>query len=83
MIGVPNEDFGEEVKAVVQLVTGYVPSHAKAEELIAFCRERLPPIKCPRSIDFREKLPRETTGKLYKCKLRDAYWNSKKTKVEA
>ncbi|WP_323765857.1 acyl-CoA synthetase [Marinovum sp.] len=83
VIGVPNEDFGEEVKAVVQLVTGCAPSPAKAEELIAFCREKLSPIKCPRSVDFRDRLPREATGKLYKRKLRDAYWNNDKVKVQA
>ena len=74
VIGVPNEDFGEEVKAVVQLVEGCEPTATLATELIEFCRENLSKIKCPRSVDFRLALPREETGKLYKKKLRDEYW---------
>ena len=73
VIGVPNEDFGEEGKAVVQLMPGTAPSPELAEELVDFCRARLSAIKCPRSVDFREKLPREATGKLYKRRLRDEY----------
>ena len=74
VIGVPNEDFGEEVKAVVQLVDGSDGSPDLEAELIAFCRDRLSAIKCPRSVDFRAKLPREATGKLYKRRLRDEFW---------
>jgi acyl-CoA synthetase (AMP-forming)/AMP-acid ligase II len=77
VFGVPNEDFGEEVKAVVQPVS--MPSDpeaaaALAGELIAFCREQLADVKCPRSIDFRAELPRHPTGKLYKRLLKDEYW---------
>jgi acyl-CoA synthetase (AMP-forming)/AMP-acid ligase II len=69
VFGVPNEDFGEEVKAVVQPVQ--MPADATAakaleQELIAACRAELADVKCPRSIDFREELPRHPTGKLYK-----------------
>lgn len=74
VFGVPNEDFGEEVKAVVQLLPGQTASPALAEELIATCRARLSSIKCPRSIDFRPTLPRSATGKLYKRKLKSEYW---------
>ena len=74
VIGVPNEDFGEEVKAVVQLVPGQAGSEPLAQDLIAHCRTRLSPVKCPRSVDFHEHLPRSATGKLYKRKLRDSYW---------
>lgn len=73
VIGVPNEEFGEEVKAVVQLVPGQAASDVLARELIAFCRERLSPVKCPRSVDFHDELPRSATGKLLKRKLRDVY----------
>lgn len=73
VIGTPNEDFGEEVRAVVQLEPGVAPSAALVEELIAHCRRELSPIKCPRVIDFRDSLPREPNGKLLKRLLRDEY----------
>ncbi len=74
VLGVPNEDLGEEVKAVVQLVDGVEPSGDVARELIAFCNEHLARFKVPRSIDFEKELPRLPTGKLYKRLLRDRYW---------
>ena len=77
VFGVPNDDFGEEVKAVVQPVTmPGTPEEAKAleKELIAYCRSQLADIKCPRSVDFRLELPRHPTGKLYKRLLKDEYW---------
>lgn len=74
VFGVPNEDLGEEVKAVVQLQDGVEASSAKAQELIEYCRQRLSRIKAPKSIDFRQSLPRTPTGKLVKRKLRDEYW---------
>ena len=77
VFGVPNDDFGEEVKAVVQPET--LPESAEdaaalEAELISFCREHLADVKCPRSVDFREELPRHPTGKLYKRLLKDEYW---------
>ncbi len=74
VFGVPNEEMGEEVKAVVQPAPGHVASPALAEELIAYCRANLSPIKCPKSIDFRAELPRTPTGKLLKRLLREQYW---------
>lgn len=77
VFGVPNEDFGEEVKAVVQPATmPSNPSEAAAleAELILYCRESLADVKCPRTVDFREELPRHPTGKLYKRLLKDEYW---------
>jgi acyl-CoA synthetase (AMP-forming)/AMP-acid ligase II len=77
VFGVPNEEFGEEVKAVVQPVTMPATDDdaaALSKELIAFCRQHLADIKCPRSIDFRPELPRHPTGKLYKRLLKDEYW---------
>ena len=73
MIGTPHADFGEEVRAVVQLEQGIEPTEALAEELIAYCREQLSAIKSPRVVDFRESLPREPNGKLLKRLLRDEY----------
>ncbi|HEY5636536.1 MAG TPA: acyl-CoA synthetase, partial [Burkholderiales bacterium] len=74
VIGVPNEEFGEEVKAVVQPMDMAAAGPALAEELIAFCRANLSHVKCPRSVDFEAALPRHPTGKLYKRLLRDRYW---------
>jgi long-chain acyl-CoA synthetase len=81
VFGVPNEDVGEEVKAVVQPMPGIRPTADFAEELIAFCRQHLAHIKCPRSIDFEEELPRLPTGKLYKRVLRDRYWGVRKSRI--
>jgi long-chain acyl-CoA synthetase len=66
--------YGEEVKAVVQPGDMREADPELERELIPFCRERLSPIKCPRSIDFVRELPRYPTGKLYKRLLRDRYW---------
>ncbi len=74
VFGVPNAEFGEEVKAVVQPRDMKEAGPALAAELIAYCRARLSHMKSPRSIDFRAELPRHPTGKLYKRLLRDEYW---------
>jgi fatty-acyl-CoA synthase len=76
VFGVPNEEMGEEVKAVVQLAAGAAADESTKDDLIAFCRSKLSPLKCPRSIDFEEQLPRTPTGKLMKRLLRDRYWPS-------
>ncbi len=77
VFGVPNDEMGEEVKAVVQLEPGVEATPEKASELIAWCRERLSHLKTPRSIDFRDFLPRTPTGKLVKRTLKDEYWPQK------
>ncbi len=74
VFGVPNEDLGEEVKAVVQVLEGIEPGPALAAELMEFCAAHLSRQKCPRSIDFEAELPRLPTGKLYKRLLKDRYW---------
>jgi acyl-CoA synthetase (AMP-forming)/AMP-acid ligase II len=74
VIGVPNAEFGEEVKAVVQLVDPSLAGNELALELMMFCRERLAHYKCPRSVDFVDSLPRAPSGKLYKRRVRDRYW---------
>jgi acyl-CoA synthetase (AMP-forming)/AMP-acid ligase II len=79
VFGVPNEEFGEEVKAVVEpreMPADPAASAALASELIRYCRSQLADIKCPRSIDFRPVLPRHPTGKLYKRLLKDEYWQA-------
>lgn len=74
MIGVPNEDLSEEVKAVIQLMPGVVSGPELANELVEFCSQHLARQKVPRSIDFTDQLPRLPPGKLYKKTLRDRYW---------
>jgi fatty-acyl-CoA synthase/long-chain acyl-CoA synthetase len=74
VFGVPNEEMGEEVKAVVQPHDMARAGKMLEGELILFCRKHLSPIKCPRSIDFEVELPRAPTGKLVKRLLRDRYW---------
>jgi acyl-CoA synthetase (AMP-forming)/AMP-acid ligase II len=73
VIGVPDEEFGEQVKAVVELLDGHDPTPALAAELTAFARRHLAGFKVPRSVDFTDRLPRLPTGKLYKRKLKDQY----------
>ena len=81
VFGVPNEELGEEVKAVVQLMPGVEPGPATAAELIAFCREtsRIPNARA-RSIS-RPSFPRLPTGKLYKTPLRERYWTGHKSRI--
>ena len=74
VIGVPNEEMGEEVKAVVVPVDGREAGSALEDELIQYCRDGIAHYKCPRSIDFVDELPRTETGKMAKRKLRDRYW---------
>jgi long-chain acyl-CoA synthetase len=73
VFGIPNEEMGEEVKAVVQPADGYEPGAALEAELIAFCRSSLSHVKCPKSVDFDKNLPRTPTGKLLKRVVRDRY----------
>jgi fatty-acyl-CoA synthase len=74
VFGVPNDEFGEEVKGVVQPVSMDDAGPALEAELIAYCKARLASYKCPRTIDFDSELPRSDAGKLYKRRLKDRYW---------
>jgi long-chain acyl-CoA synthetase len=74
VFGVPNDDWGEEIKAVVQPAPGVAPDDSLTEELLAHAADRLAKFKLPKSIDYAEELPRDPNGKLYKRKLRDPYW---------
>lgn len=74
VFGVPNEEMGEEVKAVVQPANLEEVGPDLEAELIAYCKENMSSFKSPRSIDFEEELPRHPTGKLYKRLLKDKYW---------
>ena len=81
VFGVPHEEFGEEVKAVVQPIDWADIGSELEEELIQFCRENISHIKCPKSIDFEKELPRHPTGKLYKRLLKDRYWEGHQTGI--
>ena len=74
VFGVPDPEWGEAIKAVVQPEPGVVASDELTASILAFAAERLAKYKTPRSIDFVEELPRDPNGKLYKRKLRDPYW---------
>ena len=73
VIGVPNSEWGEEVLAVIELRPGREASSELADELTAFCRDRLAHFKCPRRVEFADQLPRQDNGKIYKRLLRDRY----------
>jgi long-chain acyl-CoA synthetase len=81
VIGVPNEDWGEEVKAIVELVEGARPSHELIGELGNWCADKLAGYKHPRSIGFLESLPRTDTGKLLKRELREPYWAGRERRI--
>jgi long-chain acyl-CoA synthetase len=77
VFGIPHEDWGEEVKAVVEPEAGVEPSPQLAEEILTFCSDKLAKFKTPKSIDFIDEMPRDPNGKLYKRKLRDPYWEGR------
>jgi long-chain acyl-CoA synthetase len=81
VFGVPNDEFGEEVKAVVQPVDGITPGPALEVELIEYCRAHLAAYKCPRTIEFDSELPRDPNGKLYKRRIRDRYWQGRTSRI--
>jgi long-chain acyl-CoA synthetase len=80
-VGVPNEEWGEEVKTVVQLKDGVAPSEALAERIKDFARERLPGFKCPRSVDFVDNLPRLPSGKIQRRLIRSHYWEGRARQI--
>ena len=78
VIGVPDEKWGEAVKAVVELNAG---QHVSAEELIALCKEKLGSVKAPKSVDFVDALPRSPVGKVLKKDLRARYWQGRQNTI--
>jgi long-chain acyl-CoA synthetase len=76
VIGIPDDEWGESVRALVELADGYSPSDELADELVQYCRDRLAHFKCPRSVEFRVDLPRTEAGKLMKRQLRDEHWEA-------
>ncbi|MEM1433250.1 MAG: AMP-binding protein [Pseudomonadota bacterium] len=74
VFGIPNEEYGEEVKAAVTLNAGFSGDSGLTDDLMAFCREHLAGYKTPRSVDYVDEMPRHETGKLYKRLLKEPYW---------
>ncbi|OBB96666.1 acyl-CoA synthetase [Mycobacterium sp. 852002-30065_SCH5024008] len=81
VFGVPNDEFGEEVKAVVQPIDGVRPGPDLEAELIEYCRAHLAGYKCPRTVEFVPELPRDPNGKLYKRRIRERYWQGRATRI--
>jgi acyl-CoA synthetase (AMP-forming)/AMP-acid ligase II len=81
VFGVPNEEMGEEVKAVVQPIDWDSAGPELERELLDYCRAHLAHYKCPRTVDFDPELPRQQTGKLYKRLLRDRYWGNRDSRI--
>ena len=81
VVGVPNEDLGEEVKAVVEPLDFAEACPRLEQELIQYCRDKLSHIKCPKSIDFVQKLPRSDAGKLFKRKIKQQYWAGRQNNI--
>ncbi|OCB18577.1 acyl-CoA synthetase [Mycobacterium malmoense] len=81
VFGVPNDEFGEEVKAVVQPGDGVAPGPGLEAELIEYCRAHLAGYKCPRTVEFVPELPRDPNGKLYKRRIRERYWQGRASRI--
>lgn len=81
VFGVPNEEFGEEVKAVVQPADGVAAGPELEAELIEYCRAHLATYKCPRTVEFDAELPRDPNGKLYKRRIRERYWQGRSSRI--
>ena len=81
VFGVPDDDWGESVKAAVELAPGFQPSSELGSVILQFARRHLAGYKVPRSIDFEEELPRYPTGKLHTRLLKDPYWQGREKKI--
>jgi long-chain acyl-CoA synthetase len=81
VFGIPNDEWGEEVKAAVELAEGVEASDALIAEILAFAREHLAGYKVPRSVDVETKLPRTAAGKLYVRRLKEKYWAGREARI--
>ena len=74
VFGIPHADWGEEVKAVIEVRSGVTADEVLATQIIAHCMDKIAKYKCPRTIDFIDSMPRDPNGKLFKRKLKAPYW---------
>jgi long-chain acyl-CoA synthetase len=81
VFGIPHEEWGEEIKAVVEPIAGVTPGDELTAELLEFLSGRVAKFKLPRSVDYVAELPRDPNGKLYKRRLRDPYWAGRETAI--
>jgi len=81
VFGIPDDDWGEQVKAVIQPVDGVEGTPELAAEILEWCADKLAKFKTPKSIDFTTDMPRDPNGKLYKRKLRDPYWEGRERAI--
>lgn len=81
VFGVPDDDWGEQIKAVVQPADGVPGDDALTAELMDYASKRLAKFKLPKTIDYIDEMPRDPNGKLYKRKLRDPYWAGREAKI--
>ena len=81
VIGVPNEEFGEEVKAIVECSNGYIADEDFVREILQLCNNKLAGYKRPKSVDFIDQLPRTGTGKILKRTLREPYWEGHERQI--
>jgi len=80
-IGIPSDEWGEEVRSVVELVPDIDPTDELKQALLKHCKENLPSYKCPRSIDFKTDLPRLPTGKILRRQVRLPYWEGRTKQI--
>ncbi|MDP3116103.1 MAG: AMP-binding protein [Phenylobacterium sp.] len=76
-VGVPHDEYGEEVRAVIELADGYEPSEALKDEILAYARQAVAKYKVPRKVDFAAQLPRSEAGKIQRNKVRAPYWEGR------
>ena len=81
VFGIPDDDWGEQIKAVIELSEGYAAEAALVDELLKFAEIQLARYKLPKSVDFSPELPRTLAGKLYKRRLRDPYWEGRNRRI--
>lgn len=81
VVGIPHDEYGEEVKAVIQLKASFTPSDVLRDEILQFAKDNLARFKIPRSLDFVVELPRSAAGKILRNRVREPYWQGRSRKI--